>query len=313
MEECTGLGLFLHEDTTIVLFQHSEYVSIEGKWMNLLERVLTLLRVNLNSMIEKADDPEKVMRQLQIDMRNQLMQVKTQVATAISESRKLRSRVKEKKTEADVWYHRAELAIQQNNDEAARGALNRYNEIIKLAQRYQQQEQEQEQLVSTMKVVLQQLEAKISEVETTIELLATRKRNALLQQRVFDALQKTDELKKSGQTERVYDAVMDAEARASALADLHQRNLDTQLEQLSQEQLFEQQLNALKAMQNPTAETPLLQEGNSYKAPLIPPQPENNTPIRKHPGIKSVEEETSDTQSGSKEMDITQLKKLMEQ
>src|SRR5215831_6984743 len=177
--------------------------------MNLMERVLTLLRVNLNSMMEKADDPEKVMRQLQIDMRNQLVQVKTQVATAISESRKLRSRVKEKKAEADVWYRKAELAIQQNNDETARNALIRYNEIIKQVQRYQQQQQEQEQLVSTMKGILHQLEAKISEVETSIELLATRKRNALLQQRVYDALQKSEEMKKSGKTERAYDDLMD--------------------------------------------------------------------------------------------------------
>jgi phage shock protein A len=281
--------------------------------MNLLERVLTLLRVNLNSMVEKADDPEKVMQQLQIDMRNQLLQVKTQVATAISESRKLRSRVKEKKAEADSWHRKAELAIQQNNDEAARSALIRYNETIKQVKRYQQQQQEQEQLVSTMKGVLQQLEAKISEVETTIELLATRKRNALLQQRVYDALQKSDELNKSGQAERAYDALMDTEARANALADLHNRNLDTQLEQLSQEQLFEQQLNALKAKNSSAAETPLLQEGNTYKSPLIPPQPENNSPVRKHTGIKSTEKEASDIQSGSKEWDIAQLKKLMEQ
>ena len=177
--------------------------------MNLLERVLTLLRINLNTMVEKSDDPEKVMKQLQIDMRNQLMQVKTQVATAISESRKLHSRVKEKKAEAEVWHVKAEQAIQQNNDAAARSALSRYNEIIRQAQRYQQQQREQEQLVSTMKGVLQQLEAKISEVETTIELLATRKRNALLQQRVFDALKKSDEMKNSGRTERAYDSVME--------------------------------------------------------------------------------------------------------
>lgn len=281
--------------------------------MNLLERVLTLLRVNLNSMVEKADDPEKVLRQLQIDMRNQLLQVKTQVATAISESRKLRSRIKEKKAEADTWYRKAELAIQQNNDAAARNGLIRYNEITKQIERYQQQQQEQDQLVSTMKGILQQLEAKISEVETSIELLATRKRNALLQQRVYDALQKSEEMKKSGQTERVYDNLMDAEARANAMADLHHRNLDTQLEQLTQEQLFEQQLNAMKTRQNPTGKTPLLQEGNTYKSPLIPPQPEKNPPIRKHTEIKQTEKEASDMQSGSKELDIAQLKKLMEQ
>lgn len=281
--------------------------------MNLLERVLTLLGANLNSMVERADDPEKVMRQLQIDMRNQLMQVKTQVATAISESRKLHSRSKEKKVEAEVWHNKAEIAIQQNNDAAARSALSRYNEIIRQAQRYQQQQQEQEQLVTTMKGVLLQLEAKISEVETTIELLVTRKRNAILQQRVFDALKKSDEMKDSGQAERAYDTVMDSEARARAMADLHQRDLDVQLEQLSQEQLLEQQLNALKAKKRSTMETPLLHEGNPHRSPLIQPQPQNNSPVRKRPGTKSEMQEPSNAQSGAKELDITQLKKLMEQ
>ena len=60
--------------------------------MNLLERVLTLLRANLNSVVEKADDPEKALRQLQLDMRNQLVQVKTQVATTIAESRRIQKR-----------------------------------------------------------------------------------------------------------------------------------------------------------------------------------------------------------------------------
>src|SRR5438132_14406479 len=99
--------------------------------MNLLERVLTLLRANLNSLVEKADDPEEVLRQLELDMRNQLMQVKTQVATAIAESRKLQSSSKEKKAEAEKWQTRAEQAIQQDNDAAARAALTRYNELIR--------------------------------------------------------------------------------------------------------------------------------------------------------------------------------------
>src|SRR6266702_1963655 len=165
--------------------------------MNLLERVLTLLGANLNSMIEKADDPERVLRQLQLDMHNQLVQVKTQVATAIAEGHKLQKRSKEKTAEADVWMHKAEQAIQQNNDEAARAALMHYNDIIKLAQRYQYQQKEQEELVLTMRRALRQLESKLSEVETTIDLLLARKRNALLQQRVFDTLSKTGNPKDS--------------------------------------------------------------------------------------------------------------------
>ena len=281
--------------------------------MNLLERVLTLLRANLNTMVEKADDPEKVLRQLQLDMRNQLMQVKTQVATAIAEGRKLQSRMKEKKAEAEAWQRKAEQAILHNNDIAARSALSRYNEVMRQAQRYQQQQQEQEQLVSTMRSVLRQLEEKISEVETTIELLAARKRNALLQQRVFDAIKKSGSVKETERANRAQDAVMETEARARAMADLHQRDLDIQLEQLSKEGLVEQQLNELKAKKHPTRETPLLHEGKPHLSPLIPTQPQNNSPAKKHTGAKSEEDEPAEGQPGAQELDIAQLKKLMEE
>ncbi len=281
--------------------------------MNLLERVLTLLRANLNTMVEKADDPEKVLRQLQLDMRNQLMQVKTQVATAIAEGRKLQSRMKEKKAEAEAWQRKAEQAILYNNDIAARSALSRYNEVMRQAQRYQQQQQEQEQLVSTMRSVLRQLEEKISEVETTIELLAARKRNALLQQRVFDAIKKSGSVKETERANRAQDAVMETEARARAMADLHQRDLDIQLEQLSKEGLVEQQLNELKAKKHPTRETPLLHEGKPHLSPLIPTQPQNTSPAKKHTGAKSEEDEPAKGQPGAQELDIAQLKKLMEE
>ncbi len=281
--------------------------------MNLLERVLTLLRANLNAMVEKADDPEKVLKQLQLDMRNQLMQVKTQVATAITEGRKLQSRAKEKKGEAETWHKKAEQAILHNNDAAARSALSRYNEVIKQAQRYQQHQQEQEQLVSTMKGVLQQLEAKISEVETTIELLAARKRNALLQQRVYDALNKSGGPKETERANLAQDAIMEAEARARAMADLQQRDLDVQLEHLSQERLLEQQLDELKASKRLAKEFPLLHEGNPHLSPLIPSQPQENTPARKRPEMKAKGHESSEDQSGAKVLDIVQLKKLMEE
>ncbi len=106
---------------------------------------------------------------------------------------------------------------------------------------------------------------------------------------------------------------MEAEARARAIADLQQRDLDVQLEHLSQEQLLEQQLNELKATKRLAKEPPLLHEGNPHLSPLIPAQPQNNTPAKKHPVLKSEEQEPSEAQSGAKELDIVQLKKLMEQ
>jgi len=279
--------------------------------MNLLERVLMLLGANLNAMIEKADDPEQVLRQLQLDMRNQLMQVKTQVATAIAESHKLQKRHKEKAAEAESWLKKAERAVQQKNDDAARSALARYNDLLRQAQRYQQLQQEQDQLVTTMRDALRQLESKISEVDTTIDLLVTRKRNALLQQRVYEALQKTGDVKERERARQAQDAVMEAEARARALADLHRRDLDTQLGQLSAETMIEQQMEDLKAKSQARQTRPLLHEGRPQPAPLIPPDPRLSAPVHQQDG-QAPEAPSAHTPPQRKEVDTEQLKKLLD-
>lgn len=279
--------------------------------MNLLERVLTLLRANLNAVVEKSDDPEKTLRRLQLDMRNQLVQVKTQVATAISESRKLQGRAAEKRTEANTWYKKAENAVQHNNESAARDALNRYNDLLKLAERYQQQQQEQDQLVLTMRNVLRQLESKIAEVEATIELLVTRKRSALLQQRVYDALNKTGSNVDKEKANRAQDAVMEAEARARAMADLHARDLDFQLDQLAGEQIVDQQLNELKRRHG-AQEPPLLQEGQEHPSPLLEPRPHNSEPSKKRASAKKAPSDATREAPASGQLNIEELRKLME-
>ena len=278
--------------------------------MNLLERVLTLLRANLTTVVEKSEDPEKVLRQLQTDMRNQLVQVKTQVATAIAEGHKLQKRNKERMVEAEQWMKKAEQAIQQGNDDAARSALTRYNDITKQAQRYLQQQKEQEQLVTTMRSALRQLEAKIAEVDTTIDLLTARKRNALLQQRVFDALNKTGSVNDNERTAKAQDAVIEAEARARALADLHKRKLDTQLEQLSEEQIVEQQLHDLKHRSHASQEPRLLTDDSDLQiASLLAPQPNMKTPAKKR--LNTPDEHIAEP-NPQKDGDTERLKRLIE-
>ncbi len=276
--------------------------------MNLLERVLTLLRANLNSVVEKADDPEKTLRQLQLDMRNQLVQVKTEVAKAIAEGHTLQKRRATRQAEADSWLRKAEQAVQQGNDTAARAALTHYNDINKLAQRYQQQKKEQEQLVLTMRNALRQLEAKLTEVDTTIELLATRKRNALIQQRVLDALNKTGGIKSQKQVEIAQDAVMDAEARASALVDLQSLNPEAQLAQISAEQEVEQQLQQIKSnhtvYQEPSSNTA------RHTSPLVHPQYDSSP--KRQSRNSSRQMHTPAEPSSDEDLDLEYLKKLLD-
>jgi phage shock protein A len=91
--------------------------------MPLLERVTTLVRANLNDLIDKAEDPEKMLKQVILDMENQLVQVKTQVAVAIADEHMLEKKRKENEEKMVEWMRKAELAVQKGKDDLARAAL----------------------------------------------------------------------------------------------------------------------------------------------------------------------------------------------
>src|SRR5580704_5835086 len=91
--------------------------------MALLERVGTLLRANLNDLIDRAEDPEKMVRQVILDMENQLMQVKTQVAITIADLHLLERKAGENLQKRDDWMRKAQLAVTKQQDDLARVAI----------------------------------------------------------------------------------------------------------------------------------------------------------------------------------------------
>src|SRR5439155_13303655 len=107
--------------------------------MGLLDRVGTLIRANLNDMLDRAEDPEKVLKQLILDMNNQLIQVKTQVAASIADEKMLYNRYQENQTLATDWQAKAELAVQKGDDELAKAALARRNTYQQTADGFKQQ------------------------------------------------------------------------------------------------------------------------------------------------------------------------------
>ena len=93
--------------------------------MALLERVATLVRANLNDIIDKAEEPEKMIKQVILDMQNQLLQVKTQVAIAIADQHLLEKKQKENQEKSADWVRKAELAVDKKEDDLARAAIER--------------------------------------------------------------------------------------------------------------------------------------------------------------------------------------------
>ncbi len=111
--------------------------------MALMERVSTLVRANLNDLIDKAEDPEKMLKQVILDMENQLMQVKTQVAISIADLHLLEKRRKENEDKVVEWMRKAELAVDKKQDDLARAALERHKSYQTVAESFTQQIEDQ--------------------------------------------------------------------------------------------------------------------------------------------------------------------------
>src|SRR4051794_2264749 len=146
--------------------------------MSLLDRVSTLLRANLNDLVEKAEDPEKLLKQIVLDMENQLLQVKTQVAIAIADQHLLEKKRQEHEEEAGEWRRKAQLAVEKNMDDLARSALERALSHEQLVKGFASQAENQKHEADNLRQALRKLEQKLSETRAQAEMLMAEHRRA---------------------------------------------------------------------------------------------------------------------------------------
>src|SRR5579862_1194408 len=146
--------------------------------MPLLERVSTLVRANLNDLIDKAEDPEKMIKQVILDMQNQLLQVKTQVAIAIADQHLLMKKQQENQQAADVWVRKAELAVDKGHDDLARAALERSMTARNIAASFAEQVADQSVQVDNLKTALRKLELKLAEAQNKSDILIAQHRRS---------------------------------------------------------------------------------------------------------------------------------------
>jgi phage shock protein A len=157
--------------------------------MSLLDRVSTLLRANLHELVEKAEDPEKLLKQIVLDMENQLLQVKTQVAIAIADEHLLGKKRTEHEQEAAEWRRKAELAVQKGMDDLARSALERAMSHEQLAGGFSTQAEDQKHEADNLRQALRKLDQKLSETRAHCEMLVAEHRRAKVVGRAAKARQ----------------------------------------------------------------------------------------------------------------------------
>ena len=156
--------------------------------MGIFDRFKRVVKSNLNEMISKAENPEKMLNQLIVDMNQQLIESKKSVASAIADEKRLERQVKENLAAGQEWERKAMLAVRAGKDELAKEALVRKQEFDKFAAQYKEQWEAQHDSVEKLKSSLRGLQQKIEEAQRKKNLLVARSRRAEAQKRINETI-----------------------------------------------------------------------------------------------------------------------------
>jgi phage shock protein A len=220
--------------------------------MALLERVSTLIRANLNDLIDKAEDPEKMIKQVILDMQNQLLQVKTQVAIAIADQHLLEKKRVENQEKTTEWVRKAELAVDKQQDDLARAALERSMSYRGLGENFAQQVADQTVQVENLKSALRKLEQKLTEAQAKSDVLIAQHRRARALNKAGDARMAAGGASSAAAFDRMKGKVQHSEELSQAKAELTADSVEDRLASLEKHDEVERLLVELKAKRGVT-------------------------------------------------------------
>jgi len=218
--------------------------------MGIFARLARLIKSNLNDLISRAEDPEKMLNQIVIDMNAQLIEAKKQVASSIADEKRLAKQAEQEAASAAEWERRAMMAVRASDDNLAKEALARKKEHAALAEQYKLQWQKQKQSVDQLKLALRALNSKIEEAKRKKNLLIARKKRAEAQKQIQETMSGLRNASAFEAFDQMESRINQMEAEAEAGAELAEEYsgdvLATKFAQLEQTAGADEDLEALK-------------------------------------------------------------------
>ena len=217
--------------------------------MGVFDRLSTLIRSNINDLISRAENPEKMLNQLITDMRGQLAKAKQQVASAIADEKRLAAQAEQEKKLAGEWEKRAELAVREGRDDLAKQALLRYNEHVQNAVQLHDTWVKHREETEKLKLSLRQLNDKIEEAKRKKNILIARAKRAEAHKRIQETMSSISDKSAFETFERMAEQIEHEERRLIAAAEVNEDlSGDTLIDQFKslEKADADQQLLALK-------------------------------------------------------------------
>ncbi|NDG97789.1 MAG: phage shock protein A [Proteobacteria bacterium] len=190
--------------------------------MGILDRVSTILRANINALLDQAEDPELVLTQILSDMKDAIAQARTQVAEMIAQEKLFQGDMEKNQAQAQEWARKAELALGRGSEELAKEALRRKVDYDRNASSYMQQLIAQQQVVTKLKSDLNALQSKYDSAMRNRESMIARHKAAMAQQKIAATAQQLSAIDPSSEIARMDAKIRLEEARAAAALEVNE-------------------------------------------------------------------------------------------
>ena len=214
--------------------------------MSIFDRIRDLLSANVNSMLDSAEDPEKMAEEYLRQLNNELYEAKTNVASAMADATKLNTRETQYNVETEQWAAKAEAALRAGNEELAKAALARKVQASKLAAQYKEQSDAQDQQVEALQQALVQLETRIAETKSKKELIVAKKNRAQTQEAIQRAARGIGNANAMDKLDQLEERVDDRLAKADAMAKIEGDTLENKFRDLERDSEVDSELAELK-------------------------------------------------------------------
>jgi phage shock protein A len=188
--------------------------------MGFFSRLGTLIKSNLNDLISRAEDPQKMLNQLVTDMQNQLVDAKKQVAMSIADEKRLKKHLEEQIELGSEWERKAMLAIKAGDDALAREALKRKGDHDAQVLEFTKQWNAQKAAVESLKGQLRSLNDRIEEAKRKKNVLIARQKRAEAQKAIQDTMRGMSDGSAFDAFDRMANKVDQIEAEAEATTEL---------------------------------------------------------------------------------------------
>ncbi|MGJ3249030.1 MAG: PspA/IM30 family protein [Elainellaceae cyanobacterium] len=215
--------------------------------MGFFDRLMRVIRANLNSLVGRAEDPEKILEQAVIDMEEDLIRLRQSVAQAIATQKRTERQCSQAQSTSEEWYRRAQLALQKGEETLAREALARRKSYQETANALQGQLDQQRGIVEQLKQNMVALESKLSEAKTKKDMYIARARSAKASQQLNEMMGGLGTGNALAAFERMEEKVNELEARSEAIAELGSNDLEKQFQALESGGNIDDELAAMRS------------------------------------------------------------------